>query len=138
MHHPGQWRGLRLGSSGAENEGSERIVVGLAGLLEPSPVAGERDFTGGQLKQRPHLTRRQPRYQVAAASPIERRRLNLRTARHATRNEYPDSAPTFAIRRSDADRRQRAPAARGSLQRAREWFPPVALLTVQQITRRPP
>ena len=51
MHHPGQRRGLRLCSSGAEDEGSERIVTALAGLLQRSTIAGEGDFRGGQLQE---------------------------------------------------------------------------------------
>ena len=50
MHHPGQRSGLRSGSSTAEDEGSERIIVPLAGLLQRSTIPGEGDFTGGQLK----------------------------------------------------------------------------------------
>ena len=53
MHNPGQRSGLRSGSSTAENEGSERVVVPQAGLLQPSSITGEGDFRGGQSKQRP-------------------------------------------------------------------------------------
>ena len=51
MYHPGQRRGLRLRSSGAKYEGSERIVTALGGLLQRSTIAGEGRFTRCELKQ---------------------------------------------------------------------------------------
>ena len=37
---------------GAQQERAQRIVAAPADLLEPSSITGERDFTGGQSKQR--------------------------------------------------------------------------------------
>ena len=44
MHHPGQRRGLRLGSGGTKDQRPQRIVTALAGLLQRSTIAGEGDF----------------------------------------------------------------------------------------------
>ena len=120
VHHPGQRRGSRLCSSGTQQERAERIVTSLAGLLEPSSIAGERDFTGGELKQRStqreggSVIDKQPASGLNVANEICR----APAPQRATNTPRP--RPLLQFGRSDEGHRPPATATPGSRQRARE------------------